>query len=125
MWFMLPTIMVLLVGIVGIYITIHIMLSFKKRFIKRISKIYSQGQLSKTPRAFILDFYEDSIELKFDEENSIRRVYSLVGDIYETTDMFYISNITWIFKSQLSEEEIVAIKNILETKVTDKYIEFN
>ncbi len=39
--------------------------------------------------------------------------------------MFIINDITWIFKSKLSKEEIVAIKDILKNKFEDKYIELN
>ena len=99
--------------------------NFKKRFAKVAFKNYFQVQLSKKPRTFILNFYEDTIEIKFDEENSVKLVYPLIEKVYETTDMFFIPEITWIFKSQLSREEITAIEDILKNKFEDEYIEFN
>ena len=104
---------------------IYTMLIFKKRFAKVAFKNYFQVQLSKKPRTFILNFYEDTIEIKFDEENSVKLVYPLIEKVYETTDMFFIPEITWIFKSQLSREEITAIEDILKNKFEDEYIEFN
>ncbi|WP_346884414.1 hypothetical protein [Clostridium sp. UBA4395] len=124
MWIM-NNIIISIVVIIGICIITYTMLNLKKLVIKSALKYYLQGQLSKTPRAFILNFYKDSIEIKFDDENSLRLVYSLIEKIYETTDIFFITDITWISKSQLSKEEIGDIKDILKTKFTDKYIEFN
>jgi len=111
--------------IIGICVIIYTMLSFKKRFIKVAFKNYFQIQSFKKPKAFILNFYEDTIEIKFDEENSLRLVYPWIEKVYETVDMFFIPEITWIFKSQLSKEEIAAIEDILKNKFEDKYIEFN
>jgi len=124
MWAM-SNIIILFVGIIGICVIIYTMLNLKKIFIKALLKNYSQKKLSKTPRAFTLNFYEDSIELKFDEENSLKLVYPWIEKIYETPDMFFIPEITWTFKSQLNKEEITAIKELLKNKFTDKYIEFN
>jgi len=121
----MSNIIISFVFIIGICVIIYTMLIFKKRFIKAVLKNYSQKKLSKTPRAFTLNFYEDSIELKFDEENSLTLVYPWIEKIYETPDMFFIPEIAWIFKSQLNKEEITAIKELLKNKFTDKYIEFN
>lgn len=113
------------VMIIGICVIIYTMLIFKKMFIKAVFKNYLQVPSFKKPKAFILNFYEDTAEIKFNEENSLRLVYPWIDKVYETTDMFFIPEITWIFKSQLSKEEITAIEDILKNKFEDKYIEFN
>jgi len=118
-------IIISLIFIIGICGIIYAMLTLKKRSIKVAFKNYFQVESFKKPKAFILNFYEDTIEIKFDEENSLRLVYPWIEKVYETTDMFFIPEITWIFKSQLSKEEIAAIEDILKNKFEDKYIEFN
>ncbi len=110
------TIIILLIGIIVISSIVYVMITFKK-----ISITYILGH----SRTFTLNFYENAIEIKFDEQNSRKLVYSWVEKVYETVDMFIINDITWIFKSKLSKEEIVAIKDILKNKFEDKYIELN
>lgn len=108
--------------IIGILFILYLLLNLKKVFRKSLGNTYKENFLD---RDFILNFYEDAIEIKFDDENSIKLVYHWIENVYETVDMFLITDITWIFKSQLSKEEITAIKDILKSKFADKYTEFN
>ncbi|WP_346847622.1 hypothetical protein [uncultured Clostridium sp.] len=119
------TIIILLIGIIVISSIVYVMITLKKISITYILGKYSEDFLSSHSRTFTLNFYENAIETKFDEQNSRKLVYSWVEKVYETVDMFIINDITWIFKSKLSKEEIVAIKDILKNKFEDKYIELN
>jgi len=108
--------------IISILFILYLLSNLKKISKKILVNTYKENFLD---IEFMLNFYEDTIEIKFDEENSLRLVYSWIDKVYETTDIFFIPEITWIFKSQLSKEEITAIEDILKNKFEDKYIEFN